>query len=268
MVVYNSVAGLLAGQFVVVAVIGAAGLLGAVATGARPPARLVLAALGVAVVVAVASSAIGTGRHSGMIYVERLGWPVPWFTVLRDIEIGTDVAVPFARELDPLKFAAATTFWALVALLTLAQRSGGRSRVIAAAALAAMVVLTAGFSWLNGTGRTGEAPVGPATASPGTVATLDAELVAARRRIIEQTFPEFADFENQPSFAGTSVKVVEDDGEYWFAYIVHGSGLPIVHATCFRADRVKGYQVGEFPDPLDSYAGYRDVDPRTCRGIK
>ena len=95
------------------------------------------------------------------------------------------------------------------------------------------------------------------------------DLVAIRRNAIETAYPQFKDFENQESFAGQSVKVEVDDGDYYFAYMVLGSGLPIAQATCFRVDRVgRVFEVGVFPDPVDSYAGYQDVNPRTCSGIK
>jgi hypothetical protein len=108
------------------------------------------------------------------------------------------------------------------------------------------------------------------TGSPE-VTTDDAQpdLVALRRSVIETAYPEFKDFENQKSFAGQSVKTEVDDGDYYFAYMVLGSGLPIAQATCFRVDRVgRVFETGVFPDPVDSYAGYRDINPRNCRGIK
>jgi len=108
------------------------------------------------------------------------------------------------------------------------------------------------------------------TGSSGVVAD-DAQpvLVALRRNAIETAYPEFKDFEKQKSFAGKSVKSEVDEGDYYFAYIVHGSGLPIAEATCFRVDRVgRVFEIGMFPDPVDSYAGYRDINPRNCRGIQ
>ncbi len=90
-----------------------------------------------------------------------------------------------------------------------------------------------------------------------------------RRKAIEAAYPEFSDFENQPSFAGQSVVPAVIDGDYYFAYLVHGSGVPIAQATCFRVDRVgRVFETGVFPDPLDSSSGYRRVDPRNCRGIE
>lgn len=91
-----------------------------------------------------------------------------------------------------------------------------------------------------------------------------------RRRVIEETYPEFVvDYEKQPCFAGCSVKVVEDSRDYYYAYITHTSGLPIGIVTCFKVDPMMNvYKVGEFPNIADSYIEYRDVDPKTCRGIK
>ena len=90
-----------------------------------------------------------------------------------------------------------------------------------------------------------------------------------RRDAIEAAYPAFKDWESQKSFAGKSVKIEVDEGDYYFAYIVLGSGLPIAEATCFRVDRVgRVFEIGVFPDPVDSYAGYRDINTRNCRGIR
>jgi len=128
-----------------------------------------------------------------------------------------------------------------------------------------LVLLAVGFGCSSTTTQT------TTNAEPSEAVTDDAEseLVVLRRKAIEVAYPEFEDFENRESFAGRSVKSEVDDGDYYFAYIVHGSGLPIAEATCFRVDRVgRVFETGVFPDPVDSYAGYRDVDPMTCRGIK
>jgi hypothetical protein len=93
--------------------------------------------------------------------------------------------------------------------------------------------------------------------------------IYSRRQLIETEYIEFKDFENQNSFAGQSVKEAIIDSDYYFAYIVHGSGLPMVQATCFRVDRIgRVFKVGLFPDPLDSYAGYNYINPVNCKGIR
>jgi hypothetical protein len=105
--------------------------------------------------------------------------------------------------------------------------------------------------------------------SAGISGSAQPDRVVLGRSAIESAYPEFKDFENQESSAGQSVKSEADDGDYYFAYIVLGSGLPIAEATCFRVDQGgRVFMIGVFPDPVDSYVGYRDVDPRNCRGIK
>jgi len=135
--------------------------------------------------------------------------------------------------------------------------------IISAVALLALVAVGLGCS---GSTTQTSTPAGPPQAISDDA---QPDLVALRRNAIETAYPEFKDFENQKSFAGKSVKTEVDDGDYYFAYIVHGSGLPIAEATCFRVDRVgRVFEIGVFPDPVDSYAGYRDINPRNCRGIK
>jgi hypothetical protein len=89
------------------------------------------------------------------------------------------------------------------------------------------------------------------------------------RVILETAYPEFKDFENQNSFAGQKVKFVRRGPDRYYAYMVLGSGLPIIRATCFRVDKAGNvFKAGTFPDPADAYLGYSDIDPCNCRGIK
>jgi hypothetical protein len=97
----------------------------------------------------------------------------------------------------------------------------------------------------------------------------DIDLAKRKQEAIEKEFPEFKGFETASSFAGVSVTIREEGSDHYYAYIVHGSGIPILQATCFRVDRMfRVFKIGEFPDMLDSYIGYMDIDPRTCIGIK
>lgn len=83
---------------------------------------------------------------------------------------------------------------------------------------------------------------------------------------IESMYPEF---KNPDCFASCSYKYDKNGGDYYFAYIVHGSGVPIVNATCFKVDDNSVVtKVGEFPNPSDSYYGYQDVNPKDCSGIR
>ena len=135
--------------------------------------------------------------------------------------------------------------------------------IIAGVVVLALVAVASGCSSTT-TQRSTE------TESPGiAIDGPQPDLVALSRNAAETAYPEFKDFENQESFAGHSVKSEVDDGDYYFAYMVLGSGLPIAKATCFRVDRTgRVFEIGLFPDPVDSYAGYRDINPRDCKGIK
>jgi hypothetical protein len=150
-----------------------------------------------------------------------------------------------------------------------------RTSNIAIVSVVLLVVgLAAGYllgSMGNDSGGAADEPLdGPvAVVATGSSGELAPELVIIRRGAIEGEYPGLRDFENQQSFAGQSVKAQVDEGDYYFSYLVHGSGVPITEATCFRVDRVgRVFQIGLFPDPVDSYAGYRDVNPRNCRGIE
>lgn len=95
------------------------------------------------------------------------------------------------------------------------------------------------------------------------------EEIAARRRAIEMLQLEFYDFENQNSFAGRSVKNAIKGNDYYFAYIEHGSGVPIAKATCFKVDAAyKSAKIGEFPNETTPAGIYTGIDPLTCNGIK
>jgi exopolysaccharide biosynthesis protein len=89
------------------------------------------------------------------------------------------------------------------------------------------------------------------------------------RNILEKQYLEFKDFENQNSFAGKKVKMEIYEGERYYVYMILGSGVPIVEATCFKVDNIgRTFKIGIFPDPTSSYIGYNDINPVNCRGIK
>ena len=90
----------------------------------------------------------------------------------------------------------------------------------------------------------------------------------ARERI-ESVYVEFHDFEHQRSFAGHEVATRTDGRDVYVAYKVLGSGLPVVKATCFCVDEQGGVRmVGRYPGPDRGALVDRDVDPRTCRGLR
>lgn len=270
MLIYNILSDLTASQFLVFAVLETVFLtLSWLVFKKRPSFKAMLISALVAGLVALLSGLIGYGFYGGMMYHERFGWPFPYLTVSRGIEVGSLVAIPFAFRFILHKFFATAAFWNILPLnvmLLIGQER--RYRFFTAIFLAVFFALTL-FFCLHNTGLTLERAVSAISEATMPIApTPDPKTVRIMQEQIEQTYPEFADFENQPSFAGTSVKVVLDEGEYYFAYLTQGSGVPIAKATCFRVDWQTAYRIGEFPNPFDSYLGYSDVDPKTCKGIR
>jgi|GEM_PF-6824461 len=92
---------------------------------------------------------------------------------------------------------------------------------------------------------------------------------ASARKAIDIAYPAFYDFENQKSIAGQSVRSVQDGSDSYFAFIVYGSGLPIIKATCFKVDgALVASKIGEFPNSTTPAGAYAGIDPKTCNGIK
>lgn len=221
-----------------------------------------------ALVLALLSSLIGNGFYGGMMYHERLGWPFPFQTVSRNIEAGSLAGIPFAFHFDWLKFFATSAFWGIFPVgFMLNLKAERRYKRFSSIFLSVLLLFMLLFCLNNAKlpYGTSEAPISEVIAP---LMTPDPKVVQIMREKIEKTFPELVDFENQPSFAGQSVKVVIEDGEYYFAYLTHGSGIPIIKATCFRVDWQTAYKIGEFPNPYDSYLGYPDLDPQSCKGIR
>ncbi len=269
MLIYNLLPALIADQFLVLLGLE---ILFLVLTFAlfkkRPSVRMFLLSVVLAAILALLSSLIGNGFYGGMMYHERLGWPFRYLSVSRNIEVGTLVGVPFAFHFDWLKFLATSAFWGIFPLgMMLNLKAERRFKLFSTIFLSGLLLITLLFCLNNAKSplETTEVPISEAIPP---VMTPDPNQVQIMRSMIENTFPEFADFENQSSFAGQSVKVVLEDGEYYFAYLTHGSGIPIIKATCFRVDWQTAYKIGEFPNPYDSFRGYSDLDPQNCKGIR
>ena len=272
MLIYNQITELVAAQFLPIALFEAAAL--AILLWRfkiRPDARLILRVLAAALALALLSTLTARGFYGGMAYHEHYGWPFPFLMVSRHIEAGTQPAVPFRVYFDGFKFCATTVFWAFPSLMLMLAASGKPTkrsvRLSAAFCLAGFALLAAGFSLFNArlTVSMPEAPLTEITLPQAD----EQDILSRKMAAIESYDPRFKDFDSQQGFAGQSVKTVSDGSDHYFAYMVHGSGVPIAQAFCFRVDRLfRVYLVGEFPDPADSYYGYRDINPLNCRGIR
>lgn len=93
--------------------------------------------------------------------------------------------------------------------------------------------------------------------------------VLEKKALIEAAYPEFLDFENQESFAGQSVESLKENGDYFFAYIVHGSGVYAIQATCFKVDTTNQVTLmGTYPEAGGpSTTETTALNPKTCTGI-
>lgn len=234
--------------------------------------KILLSSIAIALMLSLISIIIARGDYSGTTYREKFGWPLQYYTVFRNIEIGTSIAVPYNFQFNLYRFAMNVIYWWFVPLIALivnfSGAKDGKYKIFTAGSLLFFVLLTASFSYSNfkkeksliiKDGSTLTAPT-----SNG-----DGNIISKDKNAIESAYPEFKSFEDQKSFAGQKIKSTEDEFDRYYAYMVLGSGVPIAAATCFRADHLgRIFKIGIFPDPLDSYAGYRDIDPRNCRGIK
>ena len=54
---------------------------------------------------------IARGNYGGTAYHERFGWPIQYYLVSRNIEVGTNIAVPYSFNFIFLKFLANTFIW-------------------------------------------------------------------------------------------------------------------------------------------------------------
>ena len=64
-----------------------------------------------ALILSVISMIIARGNYGGTAYHERFGWPIQYYLVSRNIEVGTNIAVPYSFNFIFSKFLADTFLW-------------------------------------------------------------------------------------------------------------------------------------------------------------
>ncbi len=232
--------------------------------------KLIASSSVIAIVLSLLSMTIVNGFYGGMAYHERFGWPFQFEGISRSIE---DTLIPYGIGFDIWKFFANTIYWGIFPLLILfeifSKKKSKKFQLFIIASITFLVLITMAFSYMNNTSRFEEKvdSVLETTIDENNIKLSDIE---SRKKVaIEKEYPEFKGFVENCSFAGISIKAIEDGNDHYFAYILNGSGIPILKATCFRVDRMfRVYKVGEFPEPLDSYVGYTDINPIDCSGIK
>lgn len=243
------------------------------------------------ILISLFSAFVVNGGPSGMSYYERFGYPLQYFYVTRNIADSISiymVAEPSAFGLKLIKFIGNSIFWALVITIpTMFYLSNlSKNKIIVAIALCPVFVIFSllTVSYLNEQ-RSLENYVSEAQSNTNNrmneseSSTIDSSVYEydspigekARINAIEKEYPEFKDYEYWEETSMTPRKIAseQDGNDFYFAYIQEGSGVPVAKATCFRVNRMlEVFKVGTFPDNLDSYAGYIDVNPKNCIGIK
>jgi hypothetical protein len=112
MLIYNRIAEIIADQFVIIAVyeIITIGIVTFVFKK-RLTIRIYFLTILLAIILSIISMVIARGNYSGTAYHERFGWPIQYYLVSRNIEVGTNIAVPYSFNFIFSKFLANTFIW-------------------------------------------------------------------------------------------------------------------------------------------------------------
>lgn len=273
MFLYNQITEITATQFLTIALFEILAIIVSVFVFKKKlTLKILLYSAIIAATLSLLSIVIVRGNFGGTAYYEKFGWPLQYHIVSRNIEIGTNIAVPHSFHFDLFRFIANAFFWWFTPLIALNVIFNGTNKklykLFLTSAILFFILLTVYFSYSNFKKEKNFIIKGNSEAT-AQISSGREYLISKDINSIESAHPEFKDFENQESFAGKKIKFIEDEFDRYYAYMVLGSGVPIAAATCFQVDRLgQVFKIGIFPDPLDSYAGYRDIDPRNCRGIK
>ena len=271
MLIYNKITELTYDQFLILFVIEVSLLLITLILFKKKLSfKLILYSSIIALALSLLSLIVVNGFYGGMAYHERFGYPFQFQWISRSID---DISTPWGIRFDIWKYIANTIYWGIYPFLilfeVLSKKKSKKFQLFIITSITFFILITMGFSYINDTSRSQEKVNSTIETS---IDENDFELsdIESRKKIaIEDEYTEFKGFVENSSFAGTSIKTVEQANDHYFAYILHGSGIPIIQATCFRVDRMfRVYKVGDFPDPLDSYIGYTDINPIDYLGIK
>lgn len=273
MLFYNQLTELIAEQFIMLALFEATvmGILVFIFKR-KPTVRIVLYSAIAGMILSLLSSLIVQGDYGGMGYHERFGWPFPYHTVSRSIEFGTQELVPYSRGFDVFKFIANIVFWAFIPFVLVTEQFNKKNNawIFSIGSLAIFVMATGYFSYDNFSFERNqriELEKGPTSIMKP--AELEDHLVGKKKMSIELLYPEFQNFQNLDHLPPQAIKIETGKPYHYFAYVVYGSGVPIIRATCFKVDNeFNVIKIGEFPAAGDSHLNYMDVNPKTCEGTQ
>lgn len=112
MFIYNLIAEITADQFIIIALyeIIAISIVSFVFKK-KLALRIYFFTILLALILSIISVIIARGNYGGTAYHERFGWPIQYYFVSRNIEIGTNIAVPYSFNFIFSKFFANTFLW-------------------------------------------------------------------------------------------------------------------------------------------------------------
>lgn len=239
----------------------------------KPHLRTILFTMTAALVLTVLSLLTGLGFYGGMAYHEKFGWPFPFLIVSRNIEADALPAIPYQTIFDWAKFSANLAFWIFPPLMLSSNTTAPANRSFRITALSVFVILTALFSFYNSDKQNRQSLETPLTQVPQPDRLNDGDDISRRKlAAILKRYPQYTAYPCcQASEYPAAAHIKRDGSDHYFAFITYSDDFidVIERAECYRVDRLfRIYQVGEFPDPADSYYGYHQVDPFNCQGVR
>jgi len=154
MFIYNLIAEITADQFIIIALyeIIAISIVSFVFKK-RLTLRIYFFTILLALILSIISVIIARGNYGGTAYHERFGWPIQYYFVSRNIEIGTNIAVPYSFNFIFSKFFANTFLWlylpVVIYTIYLNKKRTKAFILYASFALILFIGLVAGFSLFN-----------------------------------------------------------------------------------------------------------------------
>jgi hypothetical protein len=119
--------------------------------------KIVLQTIIVAIILSLLSIVVVRGDYGGMAYHERFGWPFQYHGVSRNIELGTDIAIPYQVSFDSFKFVINTLFWSIfpfIFLIFFTEKVGTQKKLyFLTSFLLVFVFLPLFFSYTNNIGE-------------------------------------------------------------------------------------------------------------------
>ena len=154
MLIYNLIAEITADQFVIIAVyeIITIGIVTFVFKK-RLTVRIYFLTILLAIILSIISMVIARGNYGGTAYHERFGWPIQYYYVSRNIEVGTNIAVPYSFDFIFSKFFANSFLWLYLPIVIytiyLNKKRTKTFKIFISITLLAFIGIVSGFSLFN-----------------------------------------------------------------------------------------------------------------------